>query len=78
MAVIKYYGAIAEATKCSEEQLTVSDLKISDCLALLNEKYNLKTFDVSVALNQNLVDIDSTIKLSDNDEIALLPPFAGG
>ncbi|MUU79143.1 MoaD/ThiS family protein [Winogradskyella endarachnes] len=78
MAVIKYFGAIAEVTNCNEEQIEVSDLKVSDCLELLNEKYNLNTIDVSVALNQNLVDRESTIKLSDNDEIALLPPFAGG
>ncbi|WP_299108474.1 MoaD/ThiS family protein [uncultured Winogradskyella sp.] len=78
MAVIKYYGAIAEETKCSEEQMAVSDLKISDCMALLNKKYNLNAFEVSIALNQNLVEIDSTIKLNDSDELALLPPFAGG
>ncbi|WP_178987175.1 MoaD/ThiS family protein [Winogradskyella schleiferi] len=78
MAVIKYYGAIAEAVKCSEEQMAVADLNISDCMALLKEKYNLHALEVSIALNQNLVEMDSTIKLTDSDEIALLPPFAGG
>lgn len=78
MAVIKYYGAIAEATQCSEEQIAIKDLMVLDCIALLNEKYNLSAFEVNVALNQNLVEIDSTIKLNDSDELALLPPFAGG
>ena len=78
MAVIKYYGAIAEATQCSEEQIAIKDLNVSGCIALINEKYNLNAFEVNVALNQNLVEIDSTINLNDSDELALLPPFAGG
>ena len=78
MAVIKYYGAIAEATQCNEEKIIVTDLNVSGCIALINEKYNLNAFEVNVALNQNLVEIDSTIKLNDSDELALLPPFAGG
>ncbi|MDN3491894.1 MoaD/ThiS family protein [Winogradskyella bathintestinalis] len=78
MAIIKYYGAIAEATQCNEEHIAVADLNISDCVELLSAKYNLNAFEITVALNQNLVDIDSTIKLTDSDEIALLPPFAGG
>ena len=78
MAVIKYYGAIAEATQCNEEKIIVTDLNVSGCIALINEKYNLNAFEVNVALNQNLVEIDSTINLNDSDELALLPPFAGG
>ena len=78
MAIIKYFGAIAEAAQRSEEQMAVTDLNVSDCIALLNEKHNLKTLEVTIALNQNLVAIDSTIKLKDSDEIALLPPFSGG
>ena len=78
MALIKYFGAIAEAAQCSEEHISVSGLNVSTCLDLLSRKYNLNAFEVNVALNQNLVDVDSTINLNDSDEIALLPPFAGG
>ena len=78
MAILKYYGAIAEATNCFEEQISVTNLKVADCVALLNKKYNLNRIQVNVALNKNLVEVDSTIKLKDSDEIAFLPPFAGG
>ena len=78
MATIKYFGVIAEATQCSEEQMTIDGLSVSGLLELLNTKYDLKGVDVRVALNQSLVDQNSEKTIGDNDELALLPPFAGG
>ena len=57
-----------------------SNLDIHDTDALLqkltelNPKFNQYQF--SIAINKKLV--DSVTKLNEGDEIALLPPFAGG
>ena len=74
---VKYFGLVAEATDKSEEvmefngELTASELK-EQCL------YGLSIADkdsVQIAVNQNL---DDKTTLKDGDEVALLPPFAGG
>ncbi len=74
---IKYFGLVAEAAAKSEEILeldgatTASELK-TQCLnglAIANKD------SVQIAVNQNL---DDKITLKDGDEVALLPPFAGG
>ena len=74
---VKYFGLVAEAADKSEEviefngELTASELK-EQCL------YGLSIADkdsVQIAVNQNL---DDKTTLKDGDEVALLPPFAGG
>jgi len=74
---VKYFGLVAEAADKSEEvmefngELTASELK-EHCL------YGLSIADkdsVQIAVNQNL---DDKTTLKDGDEVALLPPFAGG
>jgi len=73
---IKYFGQIAEVTKTEEESLEFSGSLISELLETLNVKYNnLKNKDFQVAQNYELV--DESTKLT-GQEIALLPPFAGG
>lgn len=74
---IKYFGLVAEAAGKTEElfhfegQLSASEMK-QKCL----EKLTIGDIDsIQVAVNQNL---DETITLKDGDEVALLPPFAGG
>lgn len=74
-----YFGMIAEAiNKTSEEimfshnELTVNHLK--DKLEERSPK--LKEYSYKIAVNQTLV--EGTYKIKENDEIALLPPFAGG
>ena len=74
---LKYFGMIAEAlSKESEEiELNISSIQeLKDCLVIQNsvlDKLNFK-----IAVNHKLVDLDR--KLNNNDEVALLPPFAGG
>ena len=74
---IKYFGLVAEAADKFEEilelngALTASELK-TQCLNGLNIA---DKDSVQIAVNQNL---DDTITLKDGDEVALLPPFAGG
>lgn len=73
---IKYFGLIAEVTQIETEILDFSGTQISDLLEVLNLKYpRLKTKDFQVAQNQELVSLEAKIT---GQEIALLPPFAGG
>lgn len=75
---LKYFGEIAETTKCLDEQLTLDDVNFSNLMNDLNQKYQLHKHDIIVALNQERVDEFDSITLKNNDEIAILPPFAGG
>jgi len=73
---VKYFGLIAEITKCSEETIAFSKHTVSELLDLIFNKYPaLKDKDFKVAQNMQLVNIDTKIT---TPEIALLPPFAGG
>ena len=75
---VKYFGEIAEAINCNEEQITAKSNKLSDLMEYLNTKYNLQRFPIIIALNQNLIDQNDKITIKNNDELAILPPFAGG
>lgn len=74
---VKYFGLVAEAAEKSEEvmefdgTLTASELK-AKCL---NGLSITDKESVQIAVNQNL---DDNVNLKDGDEVALLPPFAGG
>ncbi|MBL3657667.1 MoaD/ThiS family protein [Fulvivirga sediminis] len=75
---VKYFGAIAEQTGISGETLELThDLQnASQIKAYCIHKYNLNDQEtIQVAINQELND-QGTVK--EGDEIALLPPFAGG
>jgi len=75
---VKYFGAIAEDTGTAEEVLsldetgyTVDELK-DYCL----QKYNLEEDEsIQLAVNREL---HKKKKLQDGDEVAFLPPYAGG
>jgi len=75
---IKYFGMIGEAAnKDSEiininESVTVEELKN----VILRKHPKLKRLDFQIALNLTIAGKDE--KINDKDEIALLPPFAGG
>ncbi|WP_437395256.1 MoaD/ThiS family protein [Flagellimonas lutimaris] len=74
---VKYFGLVAEAAEKFEEvmelngQLTALELKEQCLNGLLIEDKD----SVQIAVNQNL---DDKTTLKDGDEVALLPPFAGG
>lgn len=78
MITIKYFGEIAETTNCHEEQFMLEQSNFSELMLNLNKKYQLDQHDIIVAINQERVDDYHTITLKNNDEIAILPPFAGG
>lgn len=73
---VKYFGQIAELTQLEEESLEFSGRSISELIDTLHTKYDtLKTKDFKVAQNQELVSFETELT---GDDIALLPPFAGG
>ncbi|MBO0341165.1 MAG: MoaD/ThiS family protein [Bacteroidota bacterium] len=74
---VKYFGLVAEAAEKSEEVLEINEaLTASELKArCLNGLAIAEKDSVQIAVNQNLD--DKTI-INDGDEIALLPPFAGG
>ena len=73
---IRYFGMLAEVTKCEEEQLDFSGSHISELLEILYSKHTgLKNKNFQVAQNQELVSSEERLT---NNEIVLLPPFSGG
>jgi len=73
---VKYFGAIAEATGKDEEELTIDQQDINTLFDSINSRYDLNGIDYSIAVNKRIVNQNEAIQ--SNDEIALLPPFAGG
>jgi len=78
MITVKYFGEIAEAINCNEEKISTKTDKLSELLEQLSDKYNLERFPMIIALNQNLIELSTDITIKNNDELAILPPFAGG
>ncbi|WP_019386488.1 MoaD/ThiS family protein [Algibacter luteus] len=73
---IKYFGQLTDITQLEEETLEFGGTYVYELLETLYRKYNtLKTKDFQVAQNQELVNENTKIT---GQEIALLPPFAGG
>ena len=74
---LNYFGMIAEATNVQQEKLDVEVQTINDLKLTLIEKYPaMAKLNYQFAVNQHLV--EDNFQLSKGDEIALLPPFAGG
>jgi molybdopterin converting factor small subunit len=76
---IKYYGATKDITQIDGEEIEFSGyiLTLYDVKAVAEQNYpGLRNIAFSLAVNRNIM--DSNIELNDKDEIALLPPFAGG
>jgi molybdopterin synthase sulfur carrier subunit len=73
---VLFFGALIEATNISS--IEIDNMYTSDeVLNHLHKKYPLLChYKFSLALNQNF--LTDNAKLNNNDELALLPPFAGG
>jgi molybdopterin synthase sulfur carrier subunit len=73
---IKYFGLIAEITRCNEETLELSNATIGQLKEVLVDRYpELNTKDFQIAQNKEIA--SSHTKVS-GEEIAILPPFSGG
>ena len=74
---LKYFGQISELTGLSNESIELNDnsntLNLDD---LIKGKYNLYKSSYRLAINHKLTEVKVTLK--DRDEVAFLPPFAGG
>ena len=74
---IKYFGMIAETIGKNEEQFEFAGNLVLELDTFLKNKYTkLESINYKFAVNQSLKDGNELLK--ENDEIALLPPFAGG
>ena len=74
---LKYFGMIAEAVGKENETINFSATTVLKLDELLKNQYSgLATMNYKIAVNQSIVKTD--FELSEGDEIALLPPFAGG
>jgi len=74
---LRYFGMIAEAIEKEAESFDFSDTTIEELNTALKNSYpQLKKLNYSFAINQTISNKNETLK--PNDEIALLPPFAGG
>lgn len=73
---ILFFASIAEAT--GTEQIDINGVAtVSELKTLLQSKFpSLITMNYSVAVNQQISHIND--QLSEQDEVALLPPFSGG
>lgn len=78
MITIKYFGMLAEQTQCSQEQVEYTELTLSQLVQDIKEKYKFNQLPFHIALNQKLVQESEDQALQLHDEIAFLPPFAGG
>lgn len=75
---VTYFGEVAELTNMTSEDVILEHNALSDLISHLKSKYNLQMEDIHIAVNHNLVSKDGELDLKDDDEIAILSPFAGG
>jgi sulfur-carrier protein len=75
---VKYFGMIAEAiNKQTEELFLERGRHLNDFSEVIETLHpQLHGFVFKLAVNQVIA--TDNIELNENDEVALLPPFAGG
>ena len=74
---LKYFGMIVEAVGKECENIDFSLKTVEELDHFIKNEYSkLLSMNYKIAVNQSFV--ESNTLLSENDEIALLPPFAGG
>jgi len=79
---ILYFGSIRDITGTSSEHLSHAGT-LSELISVLKTHYpGIQGTRFQVSINRQLIRTDElqsdTLRPSDGDEIALLPPFAGG
>lgn len=74
---INYFGMIAESVGSSKADFEFHGKRVSDLKHELGTTFpDLLGMSYQIAVNQKLVSVETEI--SEQDEIAVLPPFAGG
>jgi|688.fasta_scaffold69066_4 molybdopterin converting factor small subunit len=77
MAKVKvlFFGVLTEV--CGLTEVSMDAVDMDELKLLLKKRYILlEQYNFVFALNQKMV--KENLLLQDNDELALLPPFAGG
>ncbi len=75
----KYFGLIADITNKKEEQVSLKETNttVAFLKSVMETNYpDLKKTNYTIAVNQAIAGTD--VSIQNHDEIALLPPFAGG
>lgn len=74
---IKYFGVIEEVTGAPDESISLEEADTLEALKtyVLSKYEGIDELSFQLAVNQTLRESGS---LTDGDEIAFLPPFAGG
>jgi molybdopterin synthase sulfur carrier subunit len=70
------FGVLADIVKT--QRIDIAGVSTTDeLIELMEKKYpEIKNYNYQIAVNQK--QIEGNCVISENDEIALLPPFAGG
>lgn len=74
---VKYFGMIAESVGKTDEVLELEEkFSVQQLKDRQVQKYSIAEPEaIQLAVNQNL---DTQVELKEGDEVAFLPPFAGG
>lgn len=78
MITVNYFGNIAEAVQSDSETLDYKSMSLAELLELLESKYAIEQYPFQVAVNRKIVSKQKALNIVASDEVALLPPFAGG
>lgn len=74
---LKYFGQIAQRAGKEDEIFDLDDnINLDEVRRIVHEKYALNGLPFQVAVNRKFS--DPMTELNENDEVAFLPPFAGG
>lgn len=79
LVTIKYFGMILEITQTESEQLEINNAPTTTAeieLLLIKKHPQLTNLTYNIALNQKIQ--SKTTLVTNGDELAFLPPFAGG
>jgi len=77
---VLYFGIVRERLGCGAESMDLpSDARVSDLLHVLEKRHgSLKKGVESLRIAVNREYVDSDHALTENDEVAVIPPVSGG
>ena len=75
---VHYFGVFAEFAQCPSEEISLINPTLEALLNQLSLKYGPWEQPFQVAVNKKIVNKSMATTLNPSDEVAILPPFAGG